>query len=346
MKCKACNNKALEKFNYCNQHLCNKTKRDGTRCKKKKFKGKDFCFSHQYSNEKVVISLAIIAILLAVIFPLRTLFICPKLHYFCFGSLEIDFKENDITIHNDIPSVKIEVLNNIGYPLLNVNGTATLICENLNREINSQIFQLEGGRDFLANGAKSELLLSPDPFFVDLIKTRDYIKEEGYGCSDATFITGEYKKINETHAKLMEVNIYDFLNDQEPIKAGCGVNDAIVVNTCLYCNITTEIYASNKNKKFSKTETHKFIGFQTIINPFNDIIKSGSMGDSFYMSIFGYFSSFKLCNGITNDECDTLLCNEVKKLGSDISCQKGKDKGSQSFPPFTKGVISPPNSCE
>lgn len=339
MKCKTCKNEALEGFSYCNRHLCNKTKRDGTRCKNKKFKGKDYCFPHT----KYIIGnkIGLWGIVIGIIIALIAIFFGNKLYYLVWGDIHIDFKENpeDITYMEGKPYARIEVLNELGRSLQNIKGTITITCADIGGQITSRTFKLPENREFLPHN-QVDFLIAHDQLFIDIINTR---KDS---CSDATLVSGKYKKINKTHGKLSEVILYEFFNDKEPIKINCGISSVIKANTCLYCDITTEIYASNKNKKFSKTETHKFIGFQTIINPFNDIIKSGSMGDPFYMFISGYFSSFKLCNGVTKDECHTLLCNEVKKLGLDISCQEGKDRDDWSFPPFTTGEINPPDSCE
>jgi len=88
-----------------------------------------------------------------------------------------------------------------------VNGTATLICENLNRQIQSKTFKLEGGHDFLGAGTSAEFLLSPDPFFVDLVKTRSN------SCSDATYQIAEYHKINKSQAMLDKVYSFDIFED-------------------------------------------------------------------------------------------------------------------------------------
>src|SRR3989344_4632511 len=269
---KDCDNIELSGFKYCEKHLCNRRN-----CKKRKFRNNPFCFSHQHINKKSIILAGVLPLILAIIFPIRTEFICPKLHYFCFGELTIDFKENDIVLNEkEVPSVKIEVINNLGYPLLYVNGTATLNCSNLKHEIQSKTFELEGGRDFLANGGKSELLFSPDPLFVDLIKSREY------KCSDATFQLAEYYGINETHGKLKKVYSFEIF-DKEPIT--------------------------------KKEEYHKFIGASIEIFPFREFARpvEGITIEHFLWTFYEYLHSLKLCNGLAPDECKVLVCNEIKK---------------------------------
>jgi len=322
---KDCDNIELSGFKYCEKHLCNRRN-----CKKRKFRNNPFCFSHQHINKKSIILAGVLPLILAIIFPIRTEFICPKLHYFCFGELTIDFKENDIVLNEkEVPSVKIEVINNLGYPLLYVNGTATLNCSNLKHEIQSKTFELEGGRDFLANGGKSELLFSPDPLFVDLIKSREY------KCSDATFQLAEYYGINETHGKLKKVYSFEIF-DEEPIRI---VNKThhyskeIIINSCMYCDVIINIFASNIKEPITKKEEyHKFIGASIEIFPFREFARpvEGITIEHFLWTFYEYLHSLKLCNGLTPDECKVLVCNEIKKK-YDIGIKCG-EKSSKVLP--------------
>lgn len=230
-----CHNAEVYGFRYCGYHLCSLVKKNGNRCQNKKFKNKNFCFIHLYSNDRVNFILGVLGIILAI----ALVFIGPKLYSLAFGYLKIDFKENDLAFdETGTPSVKIEVLNRLGKDLYYVNGTAILTCENFNQQIKSKTFKLEGGHDFLGDGNSAEFLFSPDPLFVDLVKTKNY------NCSDGLLYVALYKKINKTNAKLQKIYSYDFYisgsNYEFTNKSYTNASELLSYN-CMNCKIKIDI---------------------------------------------------------------------------------------------------------
>jgi hypothetical protein len=279
------------------------TTKRGNRCKSKKWKKSPFCFSHRF--------LGPLAITLAGIFW------GPTMYYSVYGKLIIDFKEDDITINQGIPSVRIELLNLLGNPLTFVDGTVTLSCLN-SFQRKSKTFQLEGGRDFLAHGSRSELLFSPDPFFVNLIETKKSL------CSDANVQIAHYIKINKSHAELMNVDSFEFFldDDLEIIKKQYTYPDKINSSLCISCNVTINI--DSFEKSFSKIENHKFVSGYTEVQPFKEVIKPPKgLSLAFARSHFGYILSFKPCNGFTSKQCGIFLCGKIQeKYNLSLKCEE------------------------
>ncbi len=256
----------------------------------------------------------IVAILLA--------FFSPKLYYFMFGSLEIDFKENDILVKDGTPYVKIEVLNQLGYSLLYVNGTATLNCDGLMGSLISNPFRLEGNYDFLGHGTKSEFLLSPDQSFIDLIKTRDI------GCSDVSFQFAKYEMFNKTHAKLTKVDSFE-ANGEENIninKKSYFFNESNQFFSCERCEVIISIYASNIKKPFTKIEYTSFVG--SIKNqPFQGIMRKPEYIEAnvnqFFNSRISFSQKYGPCKGMSGKDCASFLCKKIREQNiADTYCDQ------------------------
>lgn len=211
-----------------------------------------------------------------------------------------------------------------------MNGTATLTCENLNREIHSETFKLEGDHDFLGAESSAKFLLSPDPFFVDLVKTRNN------KCSDAYLQIGEYQKINRSKAKLVKVNSFDvFYNDYGDYDIINKTYDNIVDFThyvCMRCNVTIKIYSSN-HKTVDKDESHKFISGSTTYDPFEKeifISNPDIVSEIFSFVRSGYPSGFNYAE----------LCRKTReKFHLGINCEEVVNSVSIGSPPFTYGKI-------
>lgn len=261
-KAKGCNNPEEARFQYCKEHLCQKFKKNKERCKNQRLKNSIYCFSHQYVYRRLSI-LGIISLILAII----AIIWGPDIYYFFNGNLNIDFREDSIFTDNQgKPYVKIEVTNELGYTLENIKGTATLNCLG-GYERKSQIFELEGGYNMLTSGGKSTYLISPDPLFVDLIKTRDYT------CADVIFYRSHYEKLNESDAKLSSIESFLFFEDNGSIirKTYENIEESPVDYVCIICNVMVNINSANirrtfKNlwkNPFSENGAHKFVGWSS-----------------------------------------------------------------------------------
>ena len=313
---KDCKNPVPDGFKYCNNHMCSRLKRNGTRCRNKKWGNSPFCFPHQFTIIRLDI-LAIIGILLAVL----SLFFGPQIYSSVFGKLEIDFK-NDVLIKDGVSYAKIEVLNELGYSLLYVNGTATLNCDGLMGPFTSGPFRLEGNYDFLAHGAKSEFLLSPDPFLIDLVKTRDV------GCSDVTFQFAKYTMINKTHAHLSMVDSFDAYGENNTVikKKSYLPNESFSFYPCEKCEILINIYAANVKEPFSKREYQSFAGLVKT-RPFQDFMKKPDYinvdVNEFFNSRIFFNPKYGPCENMTGRECATLLCGKIREQNiTEIYCDQ------------------------
>ncbi len=317
-RAKGCTNTEVAGSRYCEHHLCSRTIR-GNRCRNKKWMNTPFCFLHQYSGGKLNIMIWILGV---VVIPTILIIVAaifgPKLYYIVFGSLEIDFKENDIFIENNKPYAKIEVLNQLGYPLLFVNGTATFKCQGLFGPVSFENFRLEGNHDFLASGASAEFLLSPDPFLIDLVKTRDQ------GCSDVNFFFAKYVMINETNAELKNVESFGASGEKDIqiTRQTYNYSESTNLYSCEPCEIIIQIYASNVEKPFSKKEYASFVG-SIKMHPFQKYMLKPSYVPSnineFFNSRIFYSLDTGPCKGVKeHGECANLLCKQIP----DISCDQ------------------------
>ncbi len=203
MVCKyyGCEDLKLGGFEYCEKHSCSAFKKNGERCKKRKFKRKKFCFIHsKFLGGRV----GILGLILGVVGLILGIYALPEVYWSIHGNLLIDFKErkSEIRWEAGVPYVVIEVLNKFGEPLIDVNGTVKLQCEYMGREINSSVFKLPKGGKFLNNEAK-EFLISHDELFIDIINGT-----EG-DCPDAAWVMGIYKKRNLSHGEIFAVSSFD-----------------------------------------------------------------------------------------------------------------------------------------
>ena len=188
--------------------------------------------------------LGVIGIILALIAILWG----PKIYYFLWGDLKIDYKEDDVHVQDNKTYAKIEVINELGYSLEYVNGSVTLSCSGHDFQISSETFKLEGGYDFLAHGSKQTFLFSPDLFFVDLAKSCNV------NCSDASWDNAKYLRTNNSHAELKEITSFEFFVDDslKIVRKQHKPNEKILSKTCVNCDILIKIYAANIKQPFTK----------------------------------------------------------------------------------------------
>lgn len=311
-KFKNCNDNELLGYKYCEKHLCPITQKGNLKCKKPIFNNSHFCWWHHYSINKTATFITIITI----ISFLFNIYLLPPLQNYLYGDLKIDFKENDITLTEDgKPAVKIEVLNRLGKDLYFVNGTATLVCGDLNQEIKSKTFKLERGHDFLGDGSSAEFLLSPDQFFVDLIKSRNN------KCADAYFITANYYKVNNSYAKLYDAQSYFIFIDNKRNfniinENFSNINDSTFYN-CVKCEVIINISSLN-NKPFIDKESHKFVSGKHNLTSFPKEIflgkNSNEYSDAFSATYSGYYPLItnhnELCNKINEKYKTYINCNQ------------------------------------
>lgn len=320
MGCKSenCTNENLLSYGYCEEHLCERNIR-GSRCNNKKIKNSPFCWHHHIFINKTSTFLSILAIL-GFLFGLYGIYWTPPIQNYFYGQLKIDFKENDITLNEKgEPAVKIEVTNRLGKDLYFVNGTSTLECENLDREITSKTFKLEGGYDFLPSGDNVKFLLSPDPFFVDLVKTRQY------NCSDAFVVIAEYLKLNNSLARLIKIRVFDIFIDN--IKNFTIVNKSfkdseqmITSYGCLRCNVTIAINSFNEKTHYYN-EVHKFVGGPTRLSPKTYLsIDGATVSDVFFRTsgAYPYFydAPFIFCKNINHQFGLGINCDSIGYINS------------------------------
>ena len=252
--------------------------------------------------------LAIISIILTIILA----FVGPKLYYLVFGKLIIDYKEDDFSTKEGINYSKIEILNNLEYPLEYVNGTATLNCIGFNSQYRSGTFKLEEGRDFLANGQKSEYLFAPDSLLINLAENT-----KNFTCVDAVLEIAEYIKLNETHSKLNQIDTYEFFEEKGLLKVvKRNKTSQSPYRKCLRCKIIIDIYALGK-KHFSKTEYYTFVGGQTS-NFFSEIIETplepAYPHGNLYRGQAGFAQSFHSCDNLSSSkECTYLLYQTINQ---------------------------------
>lgn len=312
-KAKGCNNSEETGFKYCEKHLCRLHKKAGGRCRKRVLGNTGFCVFHQYHNTKVTIIGILLAILSIALLALPT-----PIHYLIWGGLIIDFREDMVFEDKEPHYVKIEVINEFGRTLNDVRGEITLECFGGDFKKKSQTFILEGYHKMLSSGSKAEFLFSPDPFFINLVNTKNR------KCAEAHFLVLEYQRINETHRELKSIDLFNIFEDdfeivREPYD---NLSEEKIVYNCLTCDVGINIYTAEKD--FSKTEkNHKFTGGGSKIASFeivNPIPEGFILKDYYYRTPFEIIrnvntgeSLFKPCKGLTEEECWALLCKKIEE---------------------------------
>ena len=290
-------------------------------------------------DQRLNVYLWVVGIIVTLIITGLTVLFGNDLDYYFRGELKIDFKADEIFVENGIPSLKIEVLNNLGYPLSYINGTVTLSCKYPfgSFKTKSQTFKLEGRREFLAHGTGSEFLLSPDPLFVDLVKTREN------SCSDVNIQFANYQKINSTHAKLESVDVFKIIDDTEfrITKEIYNYPDQVKAYSCLHCEVLINI--SSLEKKFSKIEDHTFVDSLTVVYPFESVIEYPEhLTNTFTLSHYGSCALLKPCEGLMWEECRTLICSKInEKYNTTVKCGESRSSPFLITPPFTNKVVIP-----
>jgi len=239
----------------------------------------------------------------------------PPVYNYFNGKLIIDFDENNIKPNeNGVDSVKIEVINKLGKPLSHVNGISILTCQNFDGKIQSKVFKLEGGYNFLGDDGHAEFFLSPDPLFVNLVSSRNH------KCVDAYFIDAKYHKINKSYAKLEKVTTYDFFinesGDYKIVNSRLNNIDYITKHKCTKCNITIKIFSQNHKPETHK-ESHKFVGSSITIPPFEKEIflnDGDDYSEVFSKSLIGYYipgtNATELCKKIKERFNIGINCNQ------------------------------------
>jgi len=270
----------------------------------------------------IIIS-AIIGLIISTIIAVLAVLFGPTLYHSIYGHIDIEFKENDL---NDDPrSMKVQVVNKLGYDLKEFRGEALLTCSDITFEHKSQEFRLKEDIDTLVHGAEAAFLLSPDPLFIDLIATRKITDIST--CPDAFFHIATYDKLNTSHSKLKRVDAFNFLVDN--VTKNVVISRKTFYNTtsleghiCLSCDVTINILASNQKEPYFSNSVHKFASPSETV--FGDISQRlDDITPSFYKSHTRLFTSFAPCEGYSFNQCQKFLCKEVIKLYElSINCEQ------------------------
>lgn len=249
------------------------------------------------------------------------------------GSLDIKLNENFNSSINGTPALRFDLINNYRKDLSGIHTNVVLTCgNNYTKTLSEQ--NLGSDYSVLPKGGNRDLITSTSDRYTDIVNLNS-------PCADAYFTVAKYVNWNDNyHAGLDNITVYSFYNSENGliINTTNYTSDAwIGFNVCLPCEIRVTVTSEQKN--FTKVFNREFSNNEITYTPFPQTLGQSATGKC-YVGITQANLDYGLCNGKTQQECISLICNKIKsKFVPDIDCDSEYMIGKFDYTPFKRDFV-------